>query len=210
MCVLQTAGSIKGPKWESRARLEVYLGPSLTHARSVGLALSLQSGLVSPVYHAKYDDTFSTVRDPYGKYITKSKWQLICGFQQGVIREPWIEPTSVNPIDAPNIEPTMPDTTTLEPAQTNLLDGTTPTSELQTAEIPTTNNNMSQVDTNEPTVTTTRSGRQVRRPAYLVDYKTSNITSIDNQRVETTVVFTDTADPIALNVDWKTRQFLLS
>jgi hypothetical protein len=70
MYVLQNTGSMKSPKWSTRARMAVYIGPSMTHASSVGLALSLQTGLVSPVFHAKYEDTLSTVRDLYGKYIT--------------------------------------------------------------------------------------------------------------------------------------------
>jgi hypothetical protein len=67
MYVLQSAGSMT-PKWDAKARLAIYLGPSLNHAWSVGLALSLHSGLVSPVFHAHYDDRFSTVVEPYGKY----------------------------------------------------------------------------------------------------------------------------------------------
>jgi hypothetical protein len=47
---LQEGNSID--KWESRARLAIYLGSSLTHASSVGLALSLTTGLVSPTFHA--------------------------------------------------------------------------------------------------------------------------------------------------------------
>jgi hypothetical protein len=80
MYVLQTGSTIKGPKWDSRARLAIYIGPSMNHARFGELALSLQTGLVSPVFHSKYDDDFSTVSDAYGKYITKSNWQLKCGF----------------------------------------------------------------------------------------------------------------------------------
>jgi hypothetical protein len=93
MYVLQTAGQLQ-PKWDAKARLAVYLGPSLNHARSVGLALSLQSGLVSPVFHARYDDRFNTVAEPYGKYITKSQWQFKCGFTLGVPSEAWIEQSS--------------------------------------------------------------------------------------------------------------------
>jgi CRISPR/Cas system endoribonuclease Cas6 (RAMP superfamily) len=54
-------------------------------------------------------------------------------------------------------------------------------------------------DTNEITkVTTTRAGRQVKRSAYLDHYVISNITAFKPQRVDTTVTFTNTADPIAL------------
>jgi hypothetical protein len=61
MCVLQTTGAFKGPKWSSMACLVIYIGPSMTHASSIGLELSLQTGLVSPVFYMKYDDTFNTV-----------------------------------------------------------------------------------------------------------------------------------------------------
>jgi hypothetical protein len=37
------------PKWDSRARLGVYLGPSPRHASSVSLVLSLETGLVVPI-----------------------------------------------------------------------------------------------------------------------------------------------------------------
>jgi GAG-pre-integrase domain len=82
MYVLQGTGVLRA-KWATRARLAVYLGPSMNHARSIGLALSLQTGLVSPVFHAKYDDRFQTVGDSYGKYVTKSQWQVKCGFTKG-------------------------------------------------------------------------------------------------------------------------------
>jgi hypothetical protein len=78
--VLQTGSVIKGPKWDLRTRLAVYIRPSMNHARSVGLALNLSTVLVSPIFHAKYDDNFSTVSDAYVKYITKSSWQLKCGY----------------------------------------------------------------------------------------------------------------------------------
>jgi hypothetical protein len=92
MYVLNTTGALKGPKWDSKARLAVYIGPSMTHASSVVLELSLQTHLVSPVFHAKYDDTFSAVVDTYGKYVTRSYWQIKCGFSKGIVREPWVDP----------------------------------------------------------------------------------------------------------------------
>jgi hypothetical protein len=66
-------------KWESRARLAVYIGNSMNHAANVGLALSLTTGLVSPAFHAKYDDGFATVAQSYGRYVPESQWQLQCG-----------------------------------------------------------------------------------------------------------------------------------
>ncbi len=52
----------KIPKWEERARIGVYLGPSRAHARSVGLILSLTTGLVSPQFHVRYDNSFESVK----------------------------------------------------------------------------------------------------------------------------------------------------
>ena len=48
------------PKWNARARLEVYLGPSQRHAQSVASVLNLSTGLVSPQYHVIFDDFFKT------------------------------------------------------------------------------------------------------------------------------------------------------
>jgi hypothetical protein len=53
----------KAKKWEVRARVAIYLGSSPQHARIVGLVLSLTTGLVSPQFHVKYDESFSTLRN---------------------------------------------------------------------------------------------------------------------------------------------------
>jgi hypothetical protein len=76
-------------KWKTRARMAIYIGPSINHAQSVGLALSLTTGLVSPVFHARYDDLFETLRDKYGTYVPKSQWQVKCGFIQENNVELW-------------------------------------------------------------------------------------------------------------------------
>jgi hypothetical protein len=47
----QMQGSMKAPKWESRGRIAIYLGTSEFYARSVGLVLSISTGLVSPQFH---------------------------------------------------------------------------------------------------------------------------------------------------------------
>jgi hypothetical protein len=60
-------------KWESRARMAVYIGNSMNHAANVGLARSLTTGLVSPAFPAKYDDGFATVAQSYGRYVPKSQ-----------------------------------------------------------------------------------------------------------------------------------------
>jgi hypothetical protein len=69
-------------KWEARSRLAVYIGPSTYHASNVGLGLSLTTGLVSPTFHAIYDDSFTTVNNIVIPYIPKSMWQIKCGFQK--------------------------------------------------------------------------------------------------------------------------------
>jgi hypothetical protein len=77
-------------QWDARANLGAYLGTSAIHASSVGLVLSLRTGLVSPSFHNAYDDKFVTVSSPFGKYVPKSQWQIKCGFQE----DPNFEQTS--------------------------------------------------------------------------------------------------------------------
>jgi Reverse transcriptase (RNA-dependent DNA polymerase)/GAG-pre-integrase domain len=74
---LQSGNKIN--KWASRSRLAVYIGHSPQHARSVGLLLSLSTGLVSPQFHVKYDDNFATIRPD--NHQPRSKWQALCGFE---------------------------------------------------------------------------------------------------------------------------------
>lgn len=74
--------SQKIPKWEARARLAICIGPSIHHASSIDLGLSLQTGLVSPVFHAQYDDKFASVNFEQVQYVPKSQWQVKCGFQK--------------------------------------------------------------------------------------------------------------------------------
>jgi hypothetical protein len=56
---LQSSNQI--PKWDSRARLGVYLFPSPHHASSVSLVLSLETGHGSPQFHVRHDDFFEMV-----------------------------------------------------------------------------------------------------------------------------------------------------
>jgi hypothetical protein len=69
-------------KWDARSNLGVYLGTSALHASSVGLVLSLRTGLVSSSFYNAYDDKFVTVSSSFGKYIPKSQWQIKCGFHE--------------------------------------------------------------------------------------------------------------------------------
>ncbi|KAL7561622.1 hypothetical protein ACA910_001490 [Epithemia clementina (nom. ined.)] len=79
---LQSGQSV--PKWHSRARLGIYLGPSPSHARSVSLVLNPRTGHVSPQFHVKHDDFFETVSGKPTNYdspppIWKSLSRLVPG-----------------------------------------------------------------------------------------------------------------------------------
>lgn len=73
-------GGQKAPKWNTRARMAIYLGASPQHASTVGLLMSLTTGLVSPQFHVRYDDTFQTLRKP--SYVVPSLWQRLAGFKK--------------------------------------------------------------------------------------------------------------------------------
>jgi hypothetical protein len=75
MYVYQDHGSMKAEKLADRSRMAIYLGISTQHARSVSLALGLTTGLVSPQFHAKHDDEFSTVTPSSGNELPESLWQ---------------------------------------------------------------------------------------------------------------------------------------
>jgi hypothetical protein len=83
---LQARGHL--PKWNSRARLGIYLGPSPRHASSVSLVLNISSGLVSPQCHVKHDDFFETVRPFSGNPTTPSTWQTLAGFKTATKLKP--------------------------------------------------------------------------------------------------------------------------
>ena len=53
--------SCSAPKWDPRARLGIYLGPSRVHDSNVHLVLNPRTGHISPQFHAVFDDAFSTV-----------------------------------------------------------------------------------------------------------------------------------------------------
>jgi hypothetical protein len=55
-------GGKKLPKWMAQARVGVYLGKSLRHVRNISLVLNPRTGMVSPQFHVKVDDTFETVQ----------------------------------------------------------------------------------------------------------------------------------------------------
>jgi hypothetical protein len=69
------------PKWNPRARVGLYIGPSPRHARNVSLVLSLDTGLVSPQFHVQHDDFFKTVSPKAGNPAILSNWQKLSGIR---------------------------------------------------------------------------------------------------------------------------------
>src|SRR6056300_23197 len=71
---LQSGNSLN--KWESRARVGIYLGRSPDHGRNIALVLDRVTGLVSPQFHVAFDKGFNTVKqDEFDTH-----WQLKAGF----------------------------------------------------------------------------------------------------------------------------------
>ena len=60
---LQSTNGLGVPKWDPRARAEVYLGHFPVHTGNVALILNLQTGHASPQYHVVFGEEFTTV--PY-------------------------------------------------------------------------------------------------------------------------------------------------
>ena len=68
-------------KWQQRARLGIYLGPSPSHARTVALILNPRTGHVSPQFHVKFDDFFETVGNSSTDMdIPEPEWKYLSGF----------------------------------------------------------------------------------------------------------------------------------
>jgi hypothetical protein len=74
------------PAWMSRGKVRINLGISPAHARSVALALSLKTGLVSPQFHVKHDVLFEATGYKVGRFgLPTSRWQELAGFKKGTI-----------------------------------------------------------------------------------------------------------------------------
>ena len=71
-------------KWKHRSKLALYLGPPPFHARNVSLVMDLQTGLLSPQFHAICDPTFSTVKNDNSKYY----WSTKAGFTAQQPKQP--------------------------------------------------------------------------------------------------------------------------
>jgi Reverse transcriptase (RNA-dependent DNA polymerase) len=73
------------PKWQHKARIGMYLGPSPRHSKKVALVLNLETGHVSPQFHCQFDDMCDTLRPSAGNAMPQSKWQDKAGFVVGKI-----------------------------------------------------------------------------------------------------------------------------
>jgi hypothetical protein len=69
------------PKWDSRARVGLYVGTSPRHAINVSLVLSLDTGLMSPKFHVQHDDFFETVSPKASNPLILSHWQTLSGIR---------------------------------------------------------------------------------------------------------------------------------
>src|SRR6056300_397126 len=81
-------------KWESRARVGIYLGRSPNHGRNVALVLDRVTGLVSPQFHVTFDKGFNTVKQD--KFDTH--WQLKAGLLETnkKPKQSSTDPTNIN------------------------------------------------------------------------------------------------------------------
>ena len=71
------------PKWQTRSRLGIYLGPSPNHSRSIGLVLNPRTGHVLPQYHIKQDDFFKTVTGKSTDFDAPEPiWKRLAGLDQ--------------------------------------------------------------------------------------------------------------------------------
>ena len=112
----------KGPKWESQARVGIYLGPSPVHARSVALVLNVTTGLASPQFHVKFDNLFETVRDIKDRISWMSATHFVIDktAPPEILTEPTIPTVPVPPI---------PDVTTIQTPSPRMSNNDMPVSE---------------------------------------------------------------------------------
>jgi hypothetical protein len=67
----------KIPKWNSRARLGLFLGFSEWHSSQVPLVLNVTTGKISPQYHVIFDDKFETVHSFSKDESVEHQWQNV-------------------------------------------------------------------------------------------------------------------------------------
>ena len=201
------------PKWESKSRLGLYLGPSPRHSRSVALVLNLETGMVSPQYHVRYDNLFETLQS---QRPPKILWQEKCHFRvqcQGKTsgqqkRTPTMKTSirttlsetdaldpsgeDLSPIDqSPNEGDESIPTTYVDPPVT-AAGGDNVTEDSHSTASPSEGGTS---NSNEGAVITTRSGRVSRAPAHHSDYVAYEALAQDMYIEEDSTAVLD--DPIA-------------
>jgi hypothetical protein len=67
----------KIPKWAPQARLGVFLGFSTLHSSQVSLVMNVDTGNISPQFHAIFDDKFETVLSMALGDSINDQWKLI-------------------------------------------------------------------------------------------------------------------------------------
>ena len=93
--VLQAQKSL--PKWHSRARLGVYLGPSPNHSHSMSLVLNPRTGYVSPQFHVKHDEFFETVDGQHHNYdAPAATWKELSGLASTQYKD--TAPSTIRPL----------------------------------------------------------------------------------------------------------------
>jgi Reverse transcriptase (RNA-dependent DNA polymerase) len=222
---LQNSNKIN--KWASRSRLAIYLGYSLQHSRSVGLVLSLRTGLVSPQFHVKYDDSFDTVRRDQQIIMPTSEWQVKCGFrddnnssdnnievaksENGVI--PGIHnaehSTSINANIDRDVTGNSPIYPVINIPPIPHIDSNSSESGQQPANILPTNNR--QVPPTHDAPATTRSGRVVRTPSRYSDYVAYERTVVQDCLESSTeyldpMAYASSADPDVMHLHEAMKQ----
>ena len=165
------------PKWDDRTRIGLYLGKSPHHASSVGLILNLNTGHVSPQFHCVMDANFDCVKtDP----TIRSKWQRLAHLEESsdapalqdygtqdkipkAFKAPWhkskqaaraAEAREVKRTAQPSVQDIRDPGTTNEP----------PSKKQRTAQP-----EMRETEVPKAPPVTTRSGRTVQQPEWLLD-----------------------------------------
>jgi hypothetical protein len=158
----------KGKKWQEKARVGIYLGHSMQHARSVALILSLSTGNVSPQFHCHMDDTFDTVVGTEARLMPKSQCQIKTRFKNEDV-----EVKNEKEIGRSVEQPFLPTTTrdTIEEDVRQNEGEIFPLDEQPLDPAPITPEQHEQPQGEpQPLVNVRRSGRQRRPPTHFQDY----------------------------------------
>ena len=87
-------------KWQSRARLGVYLGPSPNHSCSMSLVLNPRTGHMSRQFHVKHDEFFETVNGHHHNYdAPAATWKELSGLMATQYKK--AVPSTIKPLREP-------------------------------------------------------------------------------------------------------------